>query len=335
MVVIQKSLRTPAVHNKKSFVILWLIFLAIQMLISLLDRFFQDFDQFQRENSKPVDIKNLVFKEFPAVTNFFRKLFSPEIKRKIRDSITEINSLNNVLQSSIKYFSTANLLIHTKLMLKWEEETFKVLQHLSVSLGSDWNSGFGHLMQIADLTGRKKLFRLLGYGQLFDNIPFLEEMTKECKLNQNAEKFSEQLFENIAIRNSLKSQYCSSYVEIGLNPSQVVMTLDWITLGQLDKQFLYKMQQVALMIIGNSRLFWDPTCQDLNLLDISLSLKINHSGFVEEFLDKFIRSKSKTDFVSNIFFPDIDSRLFDLKVDDLEKCRQCNWRFWPIEVEQK
>jgi hypothetical protein len=220
-------------------------------------------------------------------------------------------------------------------MLKWEEEAFKVLQHLSVSLGSDWNSGFRLLMQIADLTGGKKLFRLLGYGQLFDNIPFLEEMTKECKLNQNAEKFSEKLSENIATRNSLKLEYYSSYEEIGLNPSQVMMTLDWFTLGLLDKKFLYQMQQVALMIFGNSRLFWDPMCQDLNLLDNSLSMIINHSGFVQEFLDKFSSSRSKTKFVSNIFFPDIDSRLFDLKVDDLEKCRQCNWRFWPIELEQK
>ncbi len=220
-------------------------------------------------------------------------------------------------------------------MLKWEEEAFKVLQHLSVSLGSDWNSGFGLLMQIADLTGRKNLFRLLGYGQLFDNIPFLEEMTKECKLNQSAEKFSDKLSENIATRNSLKSNCGSSYEEIGLNPSQVMMTLDWITLGQLDKKFLYQMQQVALMIFGNSRLFWDPMCQDLNLLDDSLSMIINHSGFVQEFLDKFIRSKSKKEFVSNILFPGIDSRLFDLKVDDLEKCRQCSWRFWPIELEQK
>jgi hypothetical protein len=296
---------------------------------------FQEFDQFQKENSKPVDIRDIVFKEIPAVTKFFRKLFSPEIKRKIRDSITEINSLNSFSRSSIKYFSTANLLIYAKLMLKWEEEAFKVLQHLSVSLGSDWNSGFGLLMQIADLTGRKNLFRLLGYGQLFDNIPFLEEMTKECKLNQSAEKFSDKLSENIATRNSLKSNCGSSYEEIGLNPSQVMMTLDWITLGQLDKKFLYQMQQVALMIFGNSRLFWDPMCQDLNLLDDSLSMIINHSGFVQEFLDKFIRSKSKKEFVSNILFPGIDSRLFDLKVDDLEKCRQCSWRFWPIELEQK
>jgi hypothetical protein len=285
-----------------------------------------------------LDINDLVFTEIPAVTDFFRKLFSPEIKRKIRDSITEINSLNNVLQSSIKYFSTANLLIHTKLMLKWEEETFKVLQHFSVSLGSDWNSGFGLLMQIADLTGRKKLFRLLGYGQLFDNIPFLEEMVNECKGNQSAEKLCEKLSENIAIHNSLKLQFTSSDEGLVLNQSQVMMTVDWITLGRLDKKFLYSMRQTTMMIIGNSRVFWDPNhpmCHDLNRLDNGLSIMINLSECVEEFLDKFSSSKSKTDFVSNILFPNIDSRLFDLKVDDLEKCRQCNWRFWPIELEEK
>ena len=272
-------------------------------------------------------MNDLVFKEFPAAADFFRKLFSPEIKQKIKNHIRVVNCEDNFLSAFI-YSLTANLLIHVKLMLKWEEEAFKVLQHLSVAMGPDLNFEFGPLLQMADLTGRKKLFRLLGYGPLFDNIQFLEEMVKECKLNRSAEKFSGKLTEHIAMHDFLKTSNCEYFKT--KDTVLVNLAIAWITLSKFDKTFLFPMQQTAMTIIGSSRVFRDPMCRDLTTLDNTLTTMINDLDSVNEFRDRFVRSDSetKTKMISKLLFPDIDSHLFDLKIEGLEKCRQCKWSFW-------
>jgi hypothetical protein len=237
--------------------------------------------------------------------DFFKTLFSTEMKIKLKDKVKLLH-LSPSTEGAKLHFCISNLLIFAKLMLKWEEEASKVMNHLIFSLDSiecDTN-----ILQMASMTKSGQLFRRLGYRDLFDNIPFLEEIFNEYKTNQGFQKNC-QLLHKLAGNKSLH---------------ETMLIIHFIFMSCFDGKRSFSLQQFALKVFKEHQ---GTNESDLTILKQNLSDGIHKLSDFKEFKVEMSRSDSCSKYNLDIFYPDIDQHLFDLKVVDLEKCCQCDWRY--------
>ena len=132
-------------------------------------------------------------RRIPVLDKFLGKLFSTKNKRRMKKLAVKVNRAD-LKRSYTNYFNCANLIIITKLLLIWEQETFKLLQHLHFA------SGYGRIQpldQITYLTKTKGFFRLIGYGKLLDNLPFLEEIANGYKKHSDIAQVAEKFFSTL------------------------------------------------------------------------------------------------------------------------------------------
>ena len=271
-----------------------------------------------------------IYSKIPVLVKFLKKLFSTQNKRLIRKFAIKINQ-QEYKQSYKNYFICTNLIINSKLLLIWEQETFKLLHHLRFASGSSQIRPFD---QITNVTRSNGLFRQIGYGELLDNLDFLEEIAKKCKNGSYIPKVVETLSNNLDEIDKLNS-ICSPLQTLVLNrpisPNSLkklsiegAVLFRVIEFGHFDKSLLFPMQQVAISIFNQTKT--DENFKALHLYT-ELVFQIKDLPDVKEFIRRFLSSASKVKFVSDIFFPEIDGHFYDMKVPDLEKCRHCEWRY--------
>jgi hypothetical protein len=220
------------------------------------------------------------------------------------------------------------------LLLIWEKETFKLLQHLRFASGS---SQIRQLDQITNLARSNGFFRQIGFGQLLDNLPFLEEIANECKTNFYVAQVANELLSNLQQIEKLNLICSPQTLESDRPISPASNKRFWmegailfqvIEFGHFDKSLLYPMQKVAISIFN--QLNGDDEIEWIHLYS-ELVYKIKDLPEVIEFKKKFLSSDFKEKFVSNIFYPEMDPHFYEMKVVDLEKCRHCEWRFRPTD----
>ncbi len=220
---------------------------------------------------------------------------------KIRDRIKQHN-MSPSTEGAQSHLFDSNLLIFAKMMVKWEEEATKVMSHLIFSLDSN---GCGvNIVQMASLMQSGQLFRHLGYGDLFDNIPFLEEIVKEYQPYPDVQR---------------DCQFLQNQTELK-TVHENLLTVFLICLSFFDGKKSFLLQQFGLKVFKE---FEGTNEGDLAILEYYLSEGIRELPVFTEFKTQVSRSKS----FSKDIDPGIDRHLFNLKVVDLEKCRQCDWRY--------
>jgi hypothetical protein len=270
-------------------------------------------------------------RRIPVLDKFLGKLFSTKNKRRMKKLAVKVNRAD-LKRSYTNYFNCANLIISTKLLLIWEQETFKLLQHLHFA------SGYGRIQpldQITSLTKTNGFFRLIGYGKLLDNLPFLEEIANGYKKHSDIAQVAEKFFSTLQQIEEL-NEICSPQTlesDRPISPAtnkrfsiEGAVLFQVITFGHFDKSLLFPMQKVAISVFN--QLNGDREIEWIHLYS-ELVYKIKDLPEVIEFKKKFLSSDSKEKIVSDIFYPEMDPHFYEMKVVDLEKCRHCKWRFCP------
>jgi hypothetical protein len=272
-----------------------------------------------------------VYRQIPVLARFLGNIFSTKNKQVIRSRIVQ-NNQENLNLSFSKYFNCANLIVSTKLLLKWEEETSKLLQHLHFALDS---SSVQPLEQLTSLARSNQFFRLIGYGKLLDSLPFLEEIANEHKKHSGIAAVAEDLISNLQKIERLNF-VCSPETFESDSPispqstirftTEAVILFQVIDFGHFDKSLLFPMQKVAISIFNQTN---EEEEQNWINLFTELVYKIKELPNVKELKQNLMSSACQNKFVSDILYSEMDPHFYEMKVVDLEKCRHCEWRFRP------